>query len=187
MRSQRMESIGTLAGGIAHDLNNVLTPILMSIELLRKDSDGDGRRSKILDTILKSCTRGADLVRQVLSFALGLDGREVAIHLRPLIADLTGIIGETFPRNIKIVTLVPADLWPITGDPTQLHQVLLNLAVNARDAMPQRGTLTISTANVTLDAQYASTSPRCEGGQVRPDPGHRYRLRDSTGDSRQDF
>lgn len=164
LRAQRMESIGTLAGGIAHDLNNVLTPIMMSIELLKADSGNDAGRSKILDIIHVSCRRGADLVRQVLSFARGLNGQRVAIRLGHLIGDLQGIISETFPRNIRIVTQVPDSLWPVTGDPSQLHQVLLNLAVNARDAMPQGGTLTLTAANLTLDAQYAGMSPQAKAG-----------------------
>jgi PAS domain S-box-containing protein len=164
LRAQRMESIGTLAGGIAHDLNNVLAPIMMSIELLKLDSDNDPRRRKILDTVHVSCQRGADLVRQVLSFARGLDGQRVAIRLLPLIDDLKGIISETFPRNIRIVTKVSRDLWSMTGDPTQLHQLLLNLAVNARDAMPDGGKLTITAENVTIDDQYAGTSGDAKAG-----------------------
>ncbi len=164
LRAQRMDSIGTLAGGIAHDLNNVLAPILMSIELLKLDPTNDARRAKILDTIQLSCRRGADLVRQVISFARGVNGEQIAIRLRLLIDDLKGIIGGTFPPNIQINSEVPADLWPITGDPTQLHQVLLNLAVNARDAMPHGGTLTVSASNLTLDVQYARTSREAKAG-----------------------
>ena len=164
LRAQRMESIGTLAGGIAHDLNNVLAPILMSIELLKLNAGSDPKRSHILDTIYVSCRRGADLVHQVLSFARGVDGQRVAIRLRHQIGDLEGIISETFPRNIQIVTEVADDLWPITGDPTQLHQVLLNLAVNARDAMPSGGTLTLAAINVTIDLQYAGTSHEASAG-----------------------
>ncbi len=164
LRAQRMEGIGTLAGGIAHDLNNVLAPIMMSIELLKFDPNIDPRRSKILDTINVSCRRGADLVRQVLSFAQGLDGQRVAIQLRHLIDDLEGIISETFPRNIRIVSDSDKNLWPITGDPTQIHQVLLNLTVNSRDAMPQGGVLTLAASNVTIDAQYAGTSHEANAG-----------------------
>ena len=164
LRAQRMDSIGTLAGGIAHDLNNVLAPILMSIELLKTDAGSDPIRNKMLDTIFVSCRRGADLVRQVMSFARGADGERVAIRLRHLVNDLEGMIGETFPRNIRIVSEVPNEIWPVTGDPTQLHQVLLNLAVNARDAMPHGGTLTIAASNVTLDAQYAGTSHEAKPG-----------------------
>ena len=164
LRALRMESIGTLAGGIAHDLNNVLAPIVMSIELLRLSVGQDPRLSKILDTIYANSRRGTDLVRQVLSFARGLDGQRVAIRLRRLIDDLVGIIGATFPHNIRIVAQVPKDLWPITGDPTQLHQVLLNLAVNARDAMPHGGTLTLTATNLTIDAQYAGMSQEAKAG-----------------------
>jgi len=165
LRTQRMESIGTLAGGIAHDLNNVLTPIMMSIELLKSDPANDPERTTILDTIHCSCSRGADLVHQVLTFARGLDGQRISIGLRHLIDDLKGIIGETFPRNIQIVTQVPLDLWPVLGDPTQLHQVLLNLAVNARDAMPNGGTLTLSASNLTLDDQFVGACPAASLGR----------------------
>ena len=165
LRAQRMESIGTLAGGIAHDLNNVLAPIMMSIELLKFDSSNDPDRSSILDTIHVSCRRGADLVQQVLSFARGLDGQRISIRLRHLIDELHGIISCTFPSNIKIVTQVPYDLWPIIGDPTQLHQVMLNLAVNARDAMPRGGSLTLAASNVTLNAQDACACPGASSGR----------------------
>jgi len=158
LRAQRMESIGTLAGGIAHDLNNVLAPIMMSIDLLKLSTVTDARRSRILDTIQVSCRRGSDLVHQVLAFARGVDGQRVAIRLRHLLHELEGIIGATFPRNIRIVTEVPANLWPVIGDPSQFHQVLLNLAVNARDAMPDGGILTLAAANRTIDAQFAITS-----------------------------
>jgi PAS domain S-box-containing protein len=165
LRAQRMESIGTLAGGIAHDLNNVLTPIMMSIDLLQQDADGDPERNTLIESIAYSCRRGADLVRQVLSFARGLDGQRVPIRLRTLIDDLTKMIGETFPRDIRIVTELPENLWQITGDPTQLHQVLLNLAVNARDAMPNGGILTIHASNIALDSQYVGTSREASVGR----------------------
>jgi PAS domain S-box-containing protein len=158
LRSQRMESIGTLAGGIAHDLNNVLAPIMMAIELLKQGDGDEARRTKILDTIFASCRRGADLVRQVLSFARGVEHQQIAIRFPLLIDELIGIIKQTFPRNIRIETNVPENLWPITGDPSQLHQVLLNLTVNARDAMPHGGKLTVEASNIKIDAQFAATS-----------------------------
>ncbi len=164
-RAQRMESIGTLAGGIAHDLNNVLTPIMMSIELLRPCVHRDPDGSTLLDSIQTSCQRGADLVRQVLSFARGVEGQRLPIRLKDLIDELKGIIGETFPRDITITLLVSDDLWPITGDPTQLHQLLLNLAINARDAMPHGGTLTLAAANIALDAQFAGTLRAAKAGR----------------------
>lgn len=165
LRNDRMESIGTLAGGIAHDLNNVLAPIMMSIELLKYDTAMDAERSTILDTIQVSCRRGADLVRQVLSFARGLDGERISIRMRYLIEELNGIISKTFPRNITITTRVPNDLWMIVGDPTQLHQVLLNLAINSRDAMPNGGTLTLAACNITLDAQSACACREASTGR----------------------
>jgi PAS domain S-box-containing protein len=158
LRAQRMESIGDLAGGIAHDLNNVLAPIMMSIELLKLDANDDPRRARILEAIHVSCCRGADLVRQVLTFARGLGGQRVAILLPHMINEIEGVISSTFPRNIRISTEVASDLWPVLGDPSQLHQVLLNLAVNARDAMPQGGALVLTAANLIIDAQYAGTA-----------------------------
>ncbi len=164
LRAQRMESIGTLAGGIAHDLNNVLTPIMLSIELLRNETEDDPRRRKILESIYANSRRGADLVRQVLAFARGVDGQRTAVRLRPLLQELEGIISPTFPRNIRIVTEIAPTLWPITADPSQLHQVLLNLVVNARDAMPSGGTLTLTATNVTIDAQFAGMSEDARPG-----------------------
>lgn len=164
LRAQRLESIGTLAGGIAHDLNNVLAPIMLSVELLKADVGIDPRRNEVIDTVQVSCRRGADLVRQVLAFARGMEGERIPLQLRHLIGELRGIIAGTFPPNIQIMVDVAKDLWPITGDATQIHQVLLNLAVNARDAMPRGGTLTVSAGNVTLDAQYASMCEEAKPG-----------------------
>lgn len=164
LRAQRMESIGTLAGGIAHDLNNVLAPILMSVELLRLMSV-DPNANKLVDTVEQSARRGADLVRQVLTFARGVDGgRRVAIKVEHLLKEVARIASETFPRSIRVDVKLGRDLWAITGDATQLHQVLLNLAVNARDAMADGGVLTFSAENVTIDEQYAATSREAKAG-----------------------
>jgi signal transduction histidine kinase/CheY-like chemotaxis protein len=153
LRTQRVESIGTLAGGIAHDLNNVLAPILMAIGLL-KLSVRDARDLKVLETIEASARRGADMVKQVLSFARGVQGHHMPTPPQHLIGDIASVIEQTFPKSIRLKTEVAKDTWPILGDPTQLHQVLLNLCVNARDAMPQGGTLTIKAENVVLDETY---------------------------------
>ena len=154
MRAQRMESIGTLASGIAHDLNNILTPIMMSIDVLRA-APKHAPSSKILDTIEVSAKRGADIVRQVLSFARGLEGERIEIQPKHLLKDLEKIIKGTFPKNVRLQFLIASDAWTVLGDPTQLNQILLNLCVNARDAMPNGGDLTISIENRTLDKQYA--------------------------------
>ena len=154
LRAQRMESIGTLAGGIAHDLNNVLSPILMAIEVLRtKITDQHGR--KILNTIEASAKRGSDIVRQVLAFGRGVQGERALVQLKHVVREVVKIACETFPKSIKIEADVPRDLWTVSADATQMHQVLLNVLVNARDAMPKGGTLTISAENVTLDEQYS--------------------------------
>ena len=154
LRVQRMESIGTLAGGIAHDLNNVLAPILMGLQILRKKFP-DSESKRILDTLEMSATRGAGMVRQVLTFARGAEGERIALHPKHIIDELTKIVRETFPKSIHVRSEVSKDLWTMKGDPTQLHQVLLNLCVNARDAMPAGGSITITAENVQLDEHYA--------------------------------
>ena len=157
LRAQRLESIGTLAGGIAHDLNNVLTPIMMSIGLLR-DNEHDPERLDILSTLETSARRGADMVQQVLSFARGVEGRRVQVEVADVLCDVARIINDTFLKNIDVRTCIPDDLWAVSGDPNQLHQILLNLCVNARDAMPDGGRLTLSAGNVTLDAAFVSAN-----------------------------
>jgi PAS domain S-box-containing protein len=155
LRAQRMESIGTLAGGIAHDLNNVLAPILMSIELLRLEIEGDEGR-ELLDTLYTSATRGAGMVQQILTFARGVDGEKLPVELRHIVRDVARVVRDTFPKAVTLTQRLPADLWAIEGNPTQFHQVLMNLVVNARDAMPQGGTITVQAENVDVDEQYAA-------------------------------
>jgi len=156
LRSQRMESIGTLAGGIAHDLNNILAPILMSAGLLRENIQAD-TRTQFISTIEECAMRGADIVSQVLTFARGgVEGERTILQLRHVVKGLEKMLHETFPKLITIVNDMPRDLRTVTGDATQLHQVMLNLCINARDAMPHGGTLTISGQNVDLDENAAS-------------------------------
>jgi two-component system, cell cycle sensor histidine kinase and response regulator CckA len=164
LRSQRMESIGTLAGGIAHDLNNVLAPIMMSVELLMKRiTDETGRR--MLETIESSAKRGADIVKQVLTFGRGVGGERILLQPKHLIDETINIVKETFPRSIEVQTNIPRNLYAILADPTQIHQVLLNLCVNARDAMPEGGTLTIEAENIIIDEQYTSMNFDAKPGQ----------------------
>ncbi|MEO7319161.1 MAG: response regulator, partial [Chthoniobacteraceae bacterium] len=160
LRSQRLESLGTLAGGIAHDLNNVLAPILVSIELLRSEFDNPDA-DQILEAVQLSAQRGADLVSQILCFARGAEGKRVVIQPALVIKEVFKIARDTFPKNIEVRCTVPADVWSICGDATQLHQVLLNLCVNARDAMPDGGVLTIAAENVVCDGsvEALTTSP----------------------------
>jgi len=164
LRAQRLESIGTLASGIAHDLNNVLAPIMMSIDLL-KLKGRDPREMKILTAIESSAKRGADLVKQVLYFARGVTGEKLIVQLGHQLHEVEKIAQDTFPKNIRINSTIPADLWTIQGDATQMDQVLLNLCVNARDAMPNGGTLKLSASNVMLDDHYVSLNPEARPGR----------------------
>jgi PAS domain S-box-containing protein len=164
LRAQRMESIGTLASGIAHDLNNVLAPIMMSISLLKVTSESP-ETDEILDTIEACAKRGADIVGQVLSFARGIEGQRSEIQVEQLLRDLERIIKDTFPKDIRLRVSVPKDAWTILGDPTQVHQILLNLCVNARDAMPNGGQLMIGVENCLLDEHFAAMDTQAKAGQ----------------------
>jgi two-component system, cell cycle sensor histidine kinase and response regulator CckA len=154
-RTQRLESIGTLASGIAHDLNNILTPILITAQMLPlKFPEVDERDMQMFEILEESAKRGAELVKQVLSFARGVEGKRISLQIRHLIRDIAKILKETFPKSINICVDIPSCLWMVSGDTTQLHQVLMNLCVNARDAMPEGGTLSIIGENVVIDENY---------------------------------
>ena len=162
-RSQRMESLGTLAGGIAHDLNNVLSPLLISVQVLKgKVTDDDGQ--KLLDALETNVKRGASLVKQVLAFGRGVTGERILIQPKHIACEIKQFIHETFPKSVEFELHIPAAPWTIIGDPTQLHQVLLNLCVNARDAMPKGGKLSIHLENVTFDEVYASMNLETKAG-----------------------
>ena len=154
LRSQRLESIGTLAGGIVHDLNNILSPILMSVQLLQKKLP-DSQSQQILQTLENNVKRGANLLKQVLSFARGVEGKRTIVQIQPLIEEIEQIIAQTFPKSIICQIDIPKNLWYIRGDTTQLHQVLINLVVNARDAMPNGGTLRIEAENLVIGEHSA--------------------------------
>ncbi|HTG45414.1 MAG TPA: PAS domain S-box protein, partial [Verrucomicrobiae bacterium] len=154
LRVQRMESIGTLASGIAHDLNNVLSPIMMSLEMLKDLAPGPEAQNLL--TLLQSCAqRGANLIKQVLSFARGVQGRRVAVNVMHILNDIENIIRDTFPKNLIFEMDGPREIGAVIGDPTQLHQVFMNLCVNARDAMPMGGKLKVTIENVVVDEIYA--------------------------------
>ncbi|MBD2626865.1 PAS domain S-box protein [Trichormus variabilis] len=154
LRAQRMDSIGTLASGIAHDLNNVLSPILMSAYLL-KNKYHEPQAQQIISIIETNAKRGANLVKQVLSFAKGIKGEHTVIQVKYLISEMQQIIEQTFPKSITVHTEIQQNLFPVCGDITQLDQVLINLCLNARDAMPNGGTLTISADNIWIDETSA--------------------------------
>ena len=163
LRSQRMESIGTLAGGIAHDLNNVLAPLLISVELLKeKVSDDAGRR--LLDSLEANVNRGASLVKQVLTFGRGIKGERIPIHPKHIGDEIAQLVRETFPKSLKFEIQCADGLWTVTGDPTQLEQVLMNLCVNARDAMPGGGTLSLRMENRVLDKDHTTANLEAKPG-----------------------
>ncbi|MBW4689058.1 MAG: PAS domain S-box protein [Komarekiella atlantica HA4396-MV6] len=155
LRAQRIDSIGTLASGIAHDLNNVLSPILMSVQLL-KSKNRDRSTYQILSIVESNAKRGANLVKQMLSFARGIEGDRTVLQVKHLLLEIKQIIAQTFPKSIQVYTEIQPDLLPVCADSIQLHQVLINLCLNARDAMPKGGTLTISAENIFIDENYTS-------------------------------
>jgi PAS domain S-box-containing protein len=157
LRAQRLESLGTLASGIAHDLNNILTPILGVAQLLPlKLPDLDEKNKRLLQILQDSSKRGSDLVSQILAFARGSEGKRATIQVGHLLHEVARVARQTFPKSITICeNLSPLELWMVSADATQLHQVLMNLCINARDAMPDGGSITIEANNVVLDANYA--------------------------------
>jgi two-component system cell cycle sensor histidine kinase/response regulator CckA len=150
LRAQRLDSLGVLAGGIAHDLNNVLAPILMALDALKKRAT-DERSLRMFQLLEASASRGADLVRQILGFARGSEGQRLVLEPRAIAGEVEKMVREALPMSIEFTVAVPAGLWHVTADPTQLYQVLLNLCVNARDAMSAGGRLSISAENVEVD------------------------------------
>ena len=163
LRSQRLESVGMLAGGIAHDLNNVLAPIVMGVDLMRqKIDDPDIRR--LLDVLDTSAQHGAGLIRQVLAFSRGAEGERAVLQIQPAIRDVVKLLIETLPRSVAIETDLPTDVAPILSNSTQLGQILMNLCVNARDAMPEGGRLTIRASNVAVGEALAKAHPGTRPG-----------------------
>ncbi|MFA5262307.1 MAG: PAS domain S-box protein [Opitutaceae bacterium] len=155
LRAQRLESVGALASGIAHDLNNVLTPILMSMPMIRAEVKA-GPARVLLDTVEAAAQRGADVVKQLLTFGRGVQGERIPLQARHLVREIVKIAGETFPKNIRVIADLSRDLWPVIGDATHLHQALMNLCVNARDAMPDGGKLHLAAENVMLSPADAA-------------------------------
>ena len=152
LRHKRIEAVSTLAGGMAHELNNVLAPVLMAAQLLRKQVSGKSRT--LVDSVESSAQRGADIVKQVLTFARGFHGERAPVSPEMLVRDIVQSVQETFPRNVRVSSEIGGELLLISADSAQLHRVLLNLAVNARDAMPSGGTLKFSAENIVVDESF---------------------------------
>jgi hypothetical protein len=162
-QAQKMEAIGQLAGGIAHDLNNILTPIVVSTALLRERMKAP-EDEHLLRVLVGSAQRGADIVRQLLWFGRGLAGKRILLNPKHVIKEVARFVSETFDKSIQIRTHVPENIWAIVGDPTHLHQVLLNLCLNSRDAMPLGGELSVEARNVTVDQSCAAVHPKVSPG-----------------------
>lgn len=160
--TQRLESIGLLAAGLAHDLKNSLAPILMSLDIIRSHYDGD---PAMIDTIMASAERASGMVKQLLTFARGSDGARVAVQLEHVVNEIHGIIQNSFPKDISINLRWDKKLPFVMGDATQLHQVLLNLCVNARDAMPEGGSLALEVKTEYVDSYHAGVSSELKPGK----------------------
>ncbi|HLP18607.1 MAG TPA: ATP-binding protein [Bacteroidota bacterium] len=165
LRAQRLDSLGTLAGGIAHDLNNVLAPILMAVQMLRAKPEGD-RKMRALTAIEESATRGKEILQQVLTFAKGVEGETTVFNPKLLVREIEYLIKETFPRSIQIRTHVPGELWMLSANITRIHQVVMNLCVNARDAMDKGGVLGIMVENLCVLDEFARTHKGRSGPHI---------------------
>jgi two-component system, cell cycle sensor histidine kinase and response regulator CckA len=164
LRRQRLESIGRLAGGIAHDLNNLLTPITVCTSFLKQTSPRTEDR-ELLESIDSSAKRGAELVRQVLTFARGVEGSKIALNLQLVVQEIESIAAKTFPKNISFAYDLPPGLPLVSGDRTQLGQVLMNLCLNARDAMPSGGSIRVSGYARRVDEETAALYPGVQPGR----------------------
>ena len=163
LRVQRMDGIGTLASGIAHDLNNLLAPIALSSELLLNDAL-DSIAKKRLSIIVSSVDRASSVVNQLLTFARGIKGDHTVMQPKHILLEIVQISKETFPKNINISFVIPQDIWLVKGNPTQLHQVILNLCLNSRDAMAEGGNLYLMAENIHLDESYVTMFPDAKVG-----------------------
>lgn len=163
LRAQRLESVGALASGIAHDLNNVFTPLIMTAQLLCEDAPNE-KIKHLADIIKTSSYHGSDMVKQVLLFVRGSEGEFEPFRLEHLVKDIVSLLRETFPKNIRLRSAYAPDLWPVIGDATRLHQVLMNLCVNARDAMPEGGEIKLKLSNFEVNEAFASLHSEAKPG-----------------------
>lgn len=173
LRSQRLDSLGKLAGGIAHDLNNILQPIMMSIQLLEGKTT-DAQSKKWLGILGTSARRGSDLIKQILSFARGLESSKQPLDMKNVAGDVGKLVRETFPKLINIRIDIKDDLPPVLADYTQINQVFMNLCVNSRDAMPGGGDIFIGARRLR---------PGRESLPAFFDPGHEEYIEISVSDT----
>jgi signal transduction histidine kinase/ActR/RegA family two-component response regulator len=173
LRSQRLESLGTLASGVAHDLNNILSPIIMGVDML-EHAIHDQEHQAILGMMHESAQRGKETIRQLLTFARGAESEKGPVQPRHLLKEVARLVQQTFPKNIQIYTDYTGEPATVMGDPSQLHQVLMNLCINARDAMPEGGVVFLTLENKVLDESSANIHPK-----ARPVPYIVFKVSDS--------
>jgi PAS domain S-box-containing protein len=162
LRNQRMESLGTLAGGVAHDLNNMLTPVVMVLDEM--ENSRTIPEAELVSTVRANVQRCANMLRQLLNFGRGRDEDFAPLELHRVLEDILRISRSTFPKSIAIQAHIPRHMPKVMGDPTQLHQVFLNLCVNARDAMPQGGEIKITATHVSLTPEQLADWPELKPG-----------------------
>ena len=163
--SQRMEAVGQLTGGIAHDFNNLLTVVRANAEDMRDELKDSPLLRRQADMVLQAATRGADLVQQLMAFARKQELEPKVVDLNAMLDSFTKLVGRTLQENVQIDVIKGKDIPPIKVDPGRLENALLNLSINARDAMPEGGTITIETLTATLDQSYAAENPGVRAGR----------------------
>lgn len=173
LRNQRLESVGRLASGIAHDINNILAPVLAAPTLLRESVKDPGMQ-EVIDSVEVSARRATAIVRQLLTFGRGEETQRAPMSLRPLLKEMIKLMQETFPRNIEIQSRFPKEFLFVNGDSTQLHQLIMNLCVNARDAMPKGGVLTVGLEEFSVSPEQARAY-----AWVTPGPHLRFTVSDT--------
>ncbi len=164
-RARRLESIGQLAGGIAHDFNNTLGVIMNYAEFVAGEVDPDSRAHQDVEEIRRAAERAAALTHQLLIFSRRGVAKTQVLYLRDAIAEIENLLRRALGERVELKVSFSDDLWAIEADPGQIEQVLVNLAVNARDAMPNGGRLLIEAENVELDDEYASMHPKTPIGR----------------------
>jgi len=162
-RAQRLESMGNLAGGIAHDLNNILAPVRLGAEFM-KTLPFTGKEREIIEVMDISIHRATELVQQVLAFSRGRRSKREAMDLAPLILEIERLVRESFPRDVRLEVRLASGLSPVKADSTQILQVLMNLCVNARDAMPAGGVIMLAADNVVLGSAQTASFPGAQPG-----------------------
>ncbi|HUA50892.1 MAG TPA: MASE4 domain-containing protein [Candidatus Sulfotelmatobacter sp.] len=164
-QAQKMEAVGQLTGGVAHDFNNLLGIVVGNLDLLHEQLPQQAEHAELLDEALSAALRGAEVTRQLLAFSRRQPLQPKLVEPNEIVRGMTKLLARAIGEHIRVRLDLPEDAWPVLIDPAQLESALLNLAVNARDAMPNGGTLTIETANFAFDAEEAHAHVEQEAGE----------------------